>query len=129
MTKAECIEKEINRLLDLNRGYNVHELSDIVSEICDCSEQYVVRVYNKVFKVLPRHRQTVKVSPVAIIIDRFETRCGACFRLLDDRKVKACPHCESVFTHVTSSCQPIWMRDTAQSWRPDLEWIDFGGLT
>jgi predicted amidophosphoribosyltransferase len=75
-----------------------------------------------------RKPATVKVSPVAIIIDRYETRCGACMKTFEERQAKACPHCESTFTHLTTTCIAAWMKPAAQSHRPDLEWVELGDL-
>ena len=73
-------------------------------------------------------RKLVKAAPVAIIINRFDTRCGTCFKPMTNREAKACPHCASVFTHVTTECAVEWMKSTAQALRTDLVYIDFGGL-
>jgi len=71
---------------------------------------------------------TNKAVTVAIIINRFDTRCGTCFKPMTNREAKACPHCASVFTHVTTECAVEWMKSTAQALRTDLVYIDFGGL-
>lgn len=77
-----------------------------------------------------KRSRTLKVSPAAIILNRFDTRCGACMKLLsnDQRQIKACPHCNSIFTHVTTDCNPVWMKSVVKALRTDLEYIDFGDL-
>lgn len=71
-------------------------------------------------------------DPVVLIINRTDSKCGACGRGADpyakshDKVIgyKPGPGCGATWTHVTSSYRGGGIEEATLEMRPDLDWFD-----